>query len=120
MHDRTLWIIELAQAQASLELGSGLCARQRLGDIAGPVGVQHCLDVCPDLWGAKTAPTTTGLQFPESPGGHHAACSYSVISLPRTLRRRICAVARSVMVTGAISSAPGGRRFQARCGRCSL
>lgn len=30
------------------------------------------------LWGAKTAPTTTGLQFHESPGGHHAACSYEV------------------------------------------
>ena len=49
-------------------------------------------------------------------GGRHAARSYSWISPPRTLRRRIRTAVESV--TGAVmpSSWSGGRRFLARCG----
>jgi hypothetical protein len=36
-----------------------------------------------DLWGARTASTASGLQFPESAGDLHAARSYSWISPPR-------------------------------------
>jgi hypothetical protein len=32
----------------------------------------------------------------------------------------ICGVVRSAMTAGVRSAAAGGRRFQARCGRCSL
>ena len=39
------------------------------------------------LWGAKTAPTASELQFPESAGDLYAACSYSLISPPRIPRR---------------------------------
>jgi ABC-type glutathione transport system ATPase component len=41
-------------------------------------------------------------------------------SPPRTLRRRIRAVARSVIGAAGTSSQSGGRRFLARCGRCRL
>ena len=50
----------------------------------------------------------------------HAARSYSWISPPRTLRRRIRAVAGSVTGAAGMSSQSGGRRFLARCGRCRL
>jgi hypothetical protein len=50
-------------------------------------------------------------------GGCHAACSYSLISPPRALRRRISAVVRAVIAAGVISALSGGRRFLARCGR---
>ena len=50
----------------------------------------------------------------------HAACSYSWISPPKTFRRRVFAVVRSVTAAVAMSSQSGGRRFRARCGRCSL
>jgi hypothetical protein len=74
----------------------------------------------PGVWGARTAPTSAELVFPESPDDLHAARSHSLISPPRTLRRRISAVARSAMTAGTISLAPGGRRFRARCGRWVL
>jgi uncharacterized protein len=72
------------------------------------------------LWGARIASTTSDLQFPESAGDLHAARSYSPISPPRTLRRRIFVAARSMMAGGATSPAPGGCRFRVRCGRCWL
>jgi hypothetical protein len=50
----------------------------------------------------------------------HAVRSYSLISPPRTLWRRIRAVARSVTGAVVMSSQSGGRRFLARCGRCWL
>lgn len=53
-------------------------------------------------------------------GGGHAALSYSWISPPRALRRRILAVVRSVVVAMVMSSRSGSRRFRARCGRWRL
>jgi len=55
------------------------------------------------------------LQCPGLDGGRHAACTYSLISPPRTQRRRIFAVVRSVMAAGVISEGRGGRRSRA-CG----
>jgi len=59
----------------------------------------------------------SGLQRRGWAGGCHAACSYSLISPPRALRRRISAVVRAVIAAGVISALSGGRRFLARCGR---
>ncbi len=59
--------------------------------------------VTPILRGARTASMTSDLQFPESGGDRHAARSYSLISPPRILRRRISGVARSAMA-GVISA----------------
>ena len=53
-------------------------------------------------------------------GDCHAARSYSWISPPRTLWRRIRAAARSVTGAVRMSLQSGGRRFLARCGRCWL
>ena len=50
----------------------------------------------------------------------HAACSYSLIRPPRTPRRCIFAVVRSVMAAGGLPALLGGRRLRARCGRCRL
>jgi hypothetical protein len=72
------------------------------------------------LWGVKTAPIISDLHFRGSSGDLHAARSYSLISPPRILRRRISVAARSVMRAGTLPAAPGGRRFRTRCGRCSL
>ena len=52
--------------------------------------------------------------------GGHAARSYSLISPPRTLRRHIFAVARSVTAAGVPLATPGGHSLRARCGRCWL
>ena len=62
------------------------------------------------VWGARTAPTASELQLSGSDSSLNAARSYSWISPPRILRRRIRA-ARSVTVAVVISSASGGRRF---------
>jgi hypothetical protein len=53
-------------------------------------------------------------------GDRHAARSYSLISPPKTFRRRILAAARSVISAMVMSSQSGGRRFRPRCGRCWL
>ena len=59
------------------------------------------------VWGARTAPTASELQLSGSDSSLNAARSYSWISPPRILRRRIRA-ARSVTVAVVMSSASGG------------
>ena len=53
-------------------------------------------------------------------GSYHAARSYSWISPPKTFRRRIFAVVRSVTAAMVMSPQSGDRRFRARCGRWRL
>ena len=67
--------------------------------------------------GAKTASMASGLPFSGLAGDLHAARSYSLISPPRTLRRRISAIAGPVILAGTFSLPSGGRRSLARCGR---
>lgn len=56
------------------------------------------------------------LQISELAGGLHAACRSSLISPPRTLRRRTFVVVRPGMVAeGTVER--GGRKFRAWCGR---
>jgi hypothetical protein len=56
-------------------------------------------------------PRPVNCSFPGSGSSLHAARSYSWISPPGILRRRIRAAARSVTVAVVMSPASGGRRF---------
>jgi len=73
-----------------------------------------------ELVGFRNFAVVSDLQSCGRAGDCHAARSYSWISPPRTLRRRIRSAARSVTGSVAMSPLPGGRRFLARCGRWRL
>ena len=70
--------------------------------------------------GCQNGVASPSLRFSALAGDLHAARSYSLLSPPRTLRRRMSAVAGPVIVAETFSSQTGGRRFLARCGRCRL
>ncbi len=72
-----------------------------------------------DRVGFHNLVTVSDLQCHGWAGGYHAARSYSWISPPKTFRRRISAVVRSVIAAVVMSPQSGGSRFRARCRRFS-
>ncbi len=64
--------------------------------------------------GVRTGYMASDVQFPGLAGDLHAVRSYSWISLPRTFRRRIRAIARSATGAETLSPWSGGCRFPAR------
>lgn len=74
-----------------------------------PLAGSHSLpDRSADLGvGCQTAFMTSGLRFSDSAGDLHAARSYSLISPPSTLRRRMYAIAGPVITAGTFFSPMG-------------